>query len=84
MTYLVVGLDKHSMVPWHENVCASDVATAKRIARARAAAEGIDVVVASVIGPNLSVLSASEDGGATYSRCRAVTAPWSKGHRSAA
>jgi hypothetical protein len=60
VTYLIVGLDRHTLVPWHENVCASDVATAKLMAHARAAAQGIDVVVAAVIGPNLSVLSDAE------------------------
>jgi hypothetical protein len=84
MTYLVVGLEKKTLAPWHENIGASDVTTAVRIARARAAAEGIDVVVASVIGPNLSVLSGREDGRATSSCDRAVTALWSMGNPPAA
>ena len=42
MTYLVVGLDRKTHAPWHENVSADDVGTAKRIATARAAAEGIE------------------------------------------
>lgn len=57
MTYLVVGLDRKTHAPWHENVSADDVGTAKRIARARAAAEGIELVVAAVIGPNSAVVS---------------------------
>jgi hypothetical protein len=56
VTYLIVGLDKHTFVPWHENVFATDTATAKLLAHRRAAAQGIDIVVAAVIGPNLSVL----------------------------
>lgn len=56
MTYLIVGLDRHTFARWHENVLAGDVATATRIARARAAVKGIQLVVAAVIGPNSSVL----------------------------
>jgi hypothetical protein len=65
VTYLIVGLDKQTLVPWHCNVCASDGATARLMARARAAAQGIDVVVAAVIGPNLSILSEPNDQRAT-------------------
>ena len=57
MTYLVVGLDRKTHAPWHENVSADDVETAERIARARAAAQGIELVVAAVIGPNSAVVS---------------------------
>ena len=57
MTFVVVGLDSMSNAPWHENVSADDVGTAKRIATARAAAEGIELVVAAVIGPNSAVVS---------------------------
>ena len=57
MTYLVVGLDRKTHARWHENVSADDVGTAKRIATARAAAEGIELVVAAVIGPNSAVVS---------------------------
>jgi hypothetical protein len=56
MTYLVVGLDRRTFVPWHGNVDARDVAAAKRIAQARAEARGLHLVVAAVIGPNSSVL----------------------------
>lgn len=57
MTYLIVGLDRKTHARWHENVSADDIATAERIARVRAAAKGIDLVVAAVVGPNSAVLS---------------------------
>jgi hypothetical protein len=56
MTFLIVGLDRPTLAPWHQNVLAGDVRTATRIARARAAAQGVQLVVAAVIGPNSSVL----------------------------
>ena len=56
MTYLIVGLDQRTLDPWHRNVAARDVATAKRIARACAHSFGIDLVVAAVIGPNSDIL----------------------------
>jgi hypothetical protein len=58
-TYLVVGLDKRTLTPWHQNVAARDIATAKRVAHARAATQGIDLAVAGVIGPNLNIRHAS-------------------------
>jgi hypothetical protein len=61
MTYLIVGLDRKTYTRWHENVFADDIGTAKRIARARATARGIDLVVAAVIGPNSAVLSDPAD-----------------------
>jgi hypothetical protein len=57
MTYLVVGLDQSTFAPWHENVGAADVATAKRVAFTRAQARGIQLVIAAVIGPNSTVLA---------------------------
>jgi hypothetical protein len=57
MTYLVVGLDQSSFAPWHKNVTADDVTTAKEIAFALAGARGIQLVVAAVIGPNCTVLA---------------------------
>ena len=57
MTYLIVGLDRHTLAPWHHNVLAGDVGTATRIARARAAAQGITLIVAAVIGPNSSLVA---------------------------
>ena len=56
MIYLVVGIDHATHAPWHENVSARDVARAARGAVQRAAASGIDLVVAAVIGPNSTVL----------------------------
>jgi hypothetical protein len=82
--FLIVGLDKHTLVPWHDNINAGDVTSARRMARARAAAEGIDVVVAAVIGPNLSVLSDPDDERARSGRCRAGTPARSARDRSAA
>ena len=61
MTYLVVGLDQNTLARWHGNVLARDVATATRIASERAAARGIRLVVAAVIGPNSAVLDAPAD-----------------------
>ena len=57
VTYLIVGLDRRTHARWHENVSADDIGTAKRIAGARAAAQGLDLVVAAVIGPNSAVVS---------------------------
>ena len=56
MTYLVVGLDQSTFAPWHQNVRAPDVSTAREIAFVRAQARGIELVVAAVIGPNSTVL----------------------------
>ena len=52
MTYLIVGLDRRTLARWHAHVLAHDVATATRIAGARAANQGVRLVVAGVIGPN--------------------------------
>jgi hypothetical protein len=54
--YLVVGIDHATHAPWHDNVSARDVARAAHGAVHRAAAAGIDLVVAAVIGPNSTVL----------------------------
>ena len=51
MTFLIVGVDRRSLTPWHRNVMARDVDTAAQLARARASAEGVALVVAAVIGP---------------------------------
>ena len=53
--YLIVGLDRNTFARWHENVMADDVSTATRIARGRAAAQGIQLVVAAAIEPNSRV-----------------------------
>jgi hypothetical protein len=57
VTYLIVGLDRKTHARWHENVSADDIGTAERIAEARAAAQGFDLVIAAVIGPNSAVMS---------------------------
>ena len=57
MIYLVVGIDHATLAPWHENISARTVARAARDAVQRAAAAGIDLVVAAVIGPNSTVLA---------------------------
>lgn len=62
MTYLIVGLDRKTHAQWHENISADDIGTAKRIAEARAAAQGLDLVVAAVIGANSAVVSDPAQG----------------------
>ena len=57
VTYLIVGLDRKTHARWHQNVSASDIGTAEWIAQARARAQGIELVVAAVIGPNSAVMS---------------------------
>ena len=57
MTYLIVGLDRRTYARWHENVSADDVATAKSLAAERATGQGIDLVIAAVIGPGSAVVS---------------------------
>ena len=57
MIYLVAGLDRTTLAQWHGNVLARDIGTATRIAEARAAAQGIRLLVAAVIGPNSCVLT---------------------------
>jgi hypothetical protein len=54
--YLIVGLDRRTLAPWHRNVREDDAASARRAALARAGAEGVDLAVAAVIGPGSSVL----------------------------
>jgi hypothetical protein len=56
MTYLIVGLDRHTLAPWHTHVLKRDVASATRAARSRAGADGVDLVIAAVIGAGSSVL----------------------------
>ena len=55
MVYLVAGLDRSTLGRWHEHVMAGDASVAARIARGRAAGQGVDLVVAAVIGPCSSV-----------------------------
>jgi hypothetical protein len=56
MTYLIVGLDRRTLAPWHRHVRDRDVPSATRSAVTRACADGIDLAVAAVIGPNSSVI----------------------------
>jgi hypothetical protein len=56
VTYLIVGLDRTTLAPWHRHVLAGDVTTAMRIADDRAALQGVQLMVVAVIGPNSSVL----------------------------
>lgn len=58
MTYLIVGLDRHTLTPWHQHILAHDIYTAFRIARARAAAQGVALIIAAAIGPNSSLVDA--------------------------
>jgi hypothetical protein len=68
VTYLIVGLDRQTLAPWHQNVQADDATTATRVALDRAQAGGIDLVVAAVIGPNSSVVSIPVDQHTTSAR----------------
>jgi hypothetical protein len=61
VTYLIVGLDRQTLAPWHQNIQAGDATTATRVALDRAQARGVDLVVAAVIGPNSSVVSTPVD-----------------------
>jgi hypothetical protein len=63
MTYLVVGLDRTTLLPWHLNVRGDDPASARHAAQARAGADGVQLVVAAVIGPNSSVLDHTRRSG---------------------
>ena len=56
MTYLIVGLDRRTLAPWHRNVHERDAERATRAAVERASADRVDLIVAAVIGPNSSVL----------------------------
>jgi hypothetical protein len=51
MIYLVAGLDQTSLSRWHDHVMAADATAAARIAAARAAGQGVELVVAAVVGP---------------------------------
>ena len=55
MIYLVAGLDRSTLGRWHDHVMAADASRAARIARGRAAGEGLDLVVAAVIGPHSNI-----------------------------
>ena len=51
MIYLVAGLDRTTLGRWHEHVMARDASLAAQIACGRAAGQGVDLVVAAVVGP---------------------------------
>jgi len=68
MTYLIVGLDRQTLVPWHRNVRAEDATAATRVAVDHARASGVDLVVAAVIGPNSSVVAVPRAEQATPAR----------------
>jgi hypothetical protein len=55
--FLIVGIDRNTFAAWHEHIRAGHVAAAKRIAHARAAAMGIDLVIAAAIGPYSDVIT---------------------------
>jgi hypothetical protein len=60
MVYLIVGADRRTLAPWHQNIGGRDIPSARRLAHARARASGVDLVVAAVIGPSSNVLHESE------------------------
>jgi uncharacterized protein GlcG (DUF336 family) len=68
MTYLIVGLDRQTLVPWHQNVGAEDATAAARVAVDHARASGVDLVVAAVIGPHSSVVAIPRTEQATPAR----------------
>ena len=47
MIYLIVGLDRRTLAPWHDNIHGRDLTTATQVALARAGAEGLDLAVAA-------------------------------------
>lgn len=51
MIYLVAGLDHSTLDRWHDHVAAKDATGAARTAMSRAAQQGVELVVAAVIGP---------------------------------
>jgi hypothetical protein len=55
MVYLIVGVDRSTLSPWHANVRGRNVAVAREAAQARASAAGVDLVVAAVLEPSSSV-----------------------------
>lgn len=56
MTFLIVGLDRATLAPWQRHVRHRDAAAAASLAVARAVGDGVDLVVAAVIGPGSNVL----------------------------
>ena len=62
MTWLIVGVDRRTLAPWHKNVLERDPDAAARTALAHADTDGIDLVVAAVIGPNTTIVAADPRG----------------------
>jgi hypothetical protein len=60
VTYLIIGVDRDTHAPWHWHVLARSIAVATGMASARAAAHGIVLVIAAVIGPNSAVIPQAE------------------------
>ena len=56
VTYLIVGVDRNTLARWHGHVLARDIGSATLLAHARAADDGVNLVIAAVIGPNSAVL----------------------------
>src|SRR3954467_4691004 len=75
MIYLIVGLDHRTLAPWHSNVRDRDAAAATRAACARASADGVDLIVAAVIGPNSTVVDDPYHRSALRGRRRALPPP---------
>lgn len=63
MTYLIVGIDLDNLTPWHRNVRAADIASARRIASCWAQKMGINLAVAAVLGPNSNILEERRPSG---------------------
>jgi hypothetical protein len=55
MSYLIVGVDRRTLAPWHKNVLERNPAAAARTALAHADTEAIDLVAPAVIGPNTTI-----------------------------
>jgi len=66
--YLVVGLDRHTLASWHQNIRARDPRRAASVALGRARGAGVDLVVAAVIGSNSCVVFVPVDEHATSAR----------------
>jgi hypothetical protein len=65
MIYLIVGVDRSSLAPWHRNVAARDARAAARAACAHAEEAGCDLVVAAVVGPNSMLVREAPPASAT-------------------
>ena len=68
MIYLVAGLDRSTLDRWHDHVTARDASGAARIARGRAAGQGVDLVVAAVVGPCSNIEADAAVAGYTQPR----------------